>query len=97
MIHRKCQDLLSVKNKIEKNLDCHLFLILLGTLTITTSWANSADKFMMFFLFYQKTGFDTSCKLSPLKRQNLFSGKNKKNISTCRLLKILPRVPSIKS
>ena len=28
--------------------------------------------------------------------QILFSGKNKKNISKCRLLKILPRVLSVK-
>ena len=27
-----------------------------------------------------------------MKRQNLYSRKNKKNISICRLLKILPRV-----
>ena len=27
----------------------------------------------------------------------LFSGKNKKNISKCRLLKILPRVLSVKN
>ena len=32
-----------------------------------------------------------------MKCQNLFSGKNKKNISKCRLLKILPRVLSVKS
>ena len=31
-----------------------------------------------------------------MKYQNLFSGKNKKNISKCRLLKILPRVLSVK-
>ena len=31
-----------------------------------------------------------------MKCQNLFSGKNKKNISKCRLLKILPRVLSVK-
>ena len=31
-----------------------------------------------------------------MKCQILFSGKNKKNISKCRLLKILPRVLSIK-
>ena len=31
-----------------------------------------------------------------MKRENLFSGKNNKNISICRLLKILPRVLSIK-
>ena len=31
-----------------------------------------------------------------MKCQTLFSGKNKKNISKCRLLKILPRVLSVK-
>ena len=30
-----------------------------------------------------------------MKCQNLFSGKNKKNISVCCLLKILPRVLSV--
>ena len=43
----------------------------------------------------------TSCKLSPLetvciKCQILFSGKNKKNISLCCLLKILRRLLSVK-
>ena len=42
----------------------------------------------------QKTGFDISCKLSPMeticmKCQIQFSGKNKKNISKCHLLKFL--------
>ena len=32
-----------------------------------------------------------------MKCQILFSGKNKKNISKCRLLKILPRVLSVKN
>ena len=32
-----------------------------------------------------------------MKCQNLFTGKNKKIISVCRLLKILPRVLSVKS
>ena len=32
-----------------------------------------------------------------MKCQNLFSGENKKNISVCRLLTILPRVLGIKS
>ena len=32
-----------------------------------------------------------------MKCQILFSGKNKKNISKCRLLKILPRVLSVKT
>ena len=39
-----------------------------------------------FFYFYQETGLDISCKLSPLvticiKCQILFTGKNKKNIN----------------
>ena len=50
-----------------------------------------------FSYFSQKTAFDISRILSPMeticmKCQILFSGKNKKNISVCRLLKILPRV-----
>ena len=32
-----------------------------------------------------------------MKYRNLFSGENKKNISLCRLLKILPKVLSIYS
>ena len=32
-----------------------------------------------------------------MKCQILFSGKNKKNISKCRLLKFLPRVLSVKT
>ena len=32
-----------------------------------------------------------------MKCQILFSGENKKNISKCRLLKILPRVLSVKA
>ena len=56
----------------------------------------------IFLIFFQKTGFDISCKLSPketicMKCHILFSEKNKKNISKCRLLKILPRVLSVKA
>ena len=45
--------------------------------------------------FPQKTGFDISCKLSPneticMECQILFSVKNNKVISKCRLLKMLP-------
>ena len=66
-----------------------------GHIQQTTNW-------WYFSYSSQKTGFDISCKLSPLetvcmKCQNLFSGKNKKNISKCRLLKFLPRVLSGKS
>ena len=69
-----------------------LNLYLFGLIQQTTKWH--------FSYFSQKTGFDISCKLSPLeticrKYQNLFSGKNKKNISKCRLLKLLPRMLSV--
>ena len=42
--------------------------------------AHSADDKLIVFLFFQKTGFDISCKVSPLeticmKCQNLFSGE----------------------
>ena len=52
--------------------------------------------------FSQKTGFEISCKLPSVETvcneyQILFSGKNKKNISKCRLLKIFPKVLSINS
>ena len=45
--------------------------------------------------FFLKTGFDISCKYLPMeticmKCQILFSGKNKKISSVCRMLK-LPR------
>ena len=61
--------------------------------------AISADaKPMILFLFSQKTGFDISCKLSPLeticmKCQILFSGKNKNNMLSADFL---PRMLSIK-
>ena len=76
--------------------------------TLTILWANSAiDKVNDIFPRKQdltlhanclhKTGFDIASKLSPLETicmqcQILFSGKNKKNISNCRPMKILPRV-----
>ena len=52
--------------------------------------ANSADAILKYFS--QKTGSDISCTLSPKetickKHQNLFSGKIRKNISKCRLMK----------
>ena len=67
--------------------------------------ANSADNKLVIFFSYlpQETGFDISCKLSPMETicmqcQILFPGKkNKKNISKCRLLKFLPRVLSVNS
>ena len=66
-----------------------------GHIQQTTNW-------WYFSYSSQKTGFDISCKLSPLeticmKCQNMFFGENKKNISKCCLLKFLPRVLSDKS
>ena len=71
-------------------------------LTLTTLMANSADgKLIVLFFFSQKLGFCISCKLSPketicMKCQILVSGKYKKYISKCRLLKILPSTQSVK-
>ena len=56
------------------------------TLTFTTFWAFSADgKLMIFF-----PGDNLYEMSNPV-----FFGKNKKNISKSRLLKILPRVLSV--
>ena len=51
-----------------------------------------------FFLFItKKTEFDVSCSGDNLHEvQIMFSWKNEKNISKCRLLKIVPRVLSVK-
>ena len=55
--------------------------------TFTTLWANSADdRLMIFSLFFQKIGFDSSSKLSPSNCQILFLGTNKKNVSKSRML-----------
>ena len=55
---------------------------------ITTLWAKSVDdKLIVFLIFLRKQ--DLTC-------QNLFSGKSKKNILICCLLKILPGVLSVK-
>ena len=73
------------------------------TLNFTTLLANSADNKLMIFclIFPRKQDMTFHAKLFPLeticmKRQILFPGKGKKNISKCRLLKILPRVLSVK-
>ena len=47
--------------------------------------------YFLFFFTTKKTGFDISCNGDNLhETQILFSWKNEKNISKCRLLKILP-------
>ena len=61
--------------------------------TFITLWAKSADeKLMICFLFFQSPQ-EAIC----LKCQSLFSGKNKKNTSNCRLLKFLPSMLSVNS
>ena len=50
----------------------------------------------LLFLITKKIGFDISCSGDNLhEMQILFSWKNEKNISKCRLLKILSRVLSV--
>ena len=64
--------------------------------------AKSADdrlnSFSFFFLFItKKTGFDVSCSGDNLHEvQIMFSWKNEKSISKCRLLKIVPNVLIVK-
>ena len=66
-----------------------------GLIQQTTDWI----RFLFFFLFFitKKTGFDISCSGDNLHEvQIMFSWKNEKDISNCRLLKIVPRVLSVK-
>ena len=56
--------------------------------------------FFLFLFFFQKTGFDISCKLSPLeticmKYQSLFSRKNMKNIFTLSSAEIAQKVVKV--
>ena len=49
-----------------------LYPFLSSLIYFATLWANSADdKLTVFFLFFEKIGFGTSCKLSPHLRDNL--------------------------
>ena len=58
MIHMKCQLVFSEKKKInKKKIECCLLQILLGALTLTMLWADSADnKFFgdIFLIFPRK-------------------------------------------
>ena len=51
----------------------------MSSLILTTILANSAaDKLMIYiFFFFQKIGFDSSCKLSQLEMSNPIFGENK--------------------
>ena len=73
----------------------HLPFPLSGLFQQTTNW-------WCLSYFSPKTGFDISCKLSPveticMKFQILFFCKNKNNISKYCHLKVLPRMLSINS
>ena len=73
-------------------------LMLHAVKPFTTPWANSADNTVMIFFLSFPRKQDLTCHANCLHRNNLheipnlFTGKNKKNISICHLLKILPRV-----
>ena len=69
---------------------------------------HSLDKFStrqsdyVFLIFTRKKGFDISCTLSPKetickKYQSVLSGRHKKNISNCHLLKLSLCMLSVKS
>ena len=95
MIQMKCKAMFSWKNTIKY---CQ---IVKCCLTFTTLLANSADdKLVIFFLLFPENRFwhfmqIVSSETICMKYQKLFSWKNKKNISKCCLLKILPRVLSV--
>ena len=76
---------------ISNTLD-YTFLLVYLTFTTLSGLIQQMTNWWYFSNFSQKVGFNVSCKLSPMKCQIPFSGKNKKNISKCHLLKILPRV-----
>ena len=97
----------SVKPQHNQSIDCIIILLVPTTMTFifnvfhavliqqTTNW-------WYFSYFSQKARFDISYKLSPSpleticrKCQILFPGKNKKDISKCRLLKNSPGVLSV--
>ena len=73
----------------------------LSYLTFTTLWAFSADRKLIFFLFFPENRIwhfmqivSSGDNLHAM--SNPVFWENKKNISKCRLLKFLPRVLSVK-
>ena len=60
---------LTTKDKFSRRQSNHIFSIVIGVLTFTALRANSADdKLIIFFLVFQKTGFDISCKLHEMSK-----------------------------
>ena len=87
------------KNKLNKGYDCHRLCQKFEILTISTQGKNFSRE--QFEIFSKKIGFDSSCKLSPLeticmKCQNLFSGKNKKNIINLSSAELAERMAKFK-
>ena len=87
ILHQSCLSSLSRGVMQEKVNHCH------SLIQQTTSWD-------IFLIFSQKTGFDISCKFSPLekicmKHQNLFSGENKKNIVNLLCARFAQRVVKV--
>ena len=71
--------------------------------TLGKIFSFSADDILKYFpYFYQKTGFDISCKLSPMETicrqcQSLTSGKNKKNAISMSSVELAKRVVKFKN
>ena len=88
--------------KNRKKLKALSAAVVISTLTSTLTISlgdNSADNKLITF-FSQKTGFDISCKLSPLeticmKCQSLFSGKNNKIFEIVICWFFLPSILSV--
>ena len=76
-----------------------LFLRKVEPLTFTTLLGNSADDTLMIFLLFcqitTRLGFDILCKLSRMKYKILFSGKNKKNITSVSSAELAQRVVKV--
>ena len=66
------------------------YLMLDLNLNAYTTLDKIFNKLKHFSYFSLETGYDISFKTVCTKCQILFSGKNKKNISICHLLKVLP-------
>ena len=96
----KCQVLFSLRNNNNRMMSATILIStlsdkvciaygLLQCLALDVKF--SADDILKYFFYFsQKTGFDISCKLSPveticMKYQILFSGKYKKNINNLLL------------
>ena len=87
---------------VKIRINCIYISNIFKLLTFTTFWAISADDSIMIFSYFsQKTGFDISVKLSPLETicisvKTCSLQKLRQNNLTCRQLKILSSLLSVK-